>query len=425
MKTRKILTKIYIIATFLNFFAVLFNNIANFADAKTLIISEINPAGSVKENGCKTGLVEGRCAFDKWVEITNVSGESINSAGYILSFKGSDGVLNNLNLNLGQISSGQSKIIAYNEVNFVSVLSEAGVFPSQYSGKIRNLSSRETGFASVRLLKNNLVVDEANFNFDMSPDRAFSYERVGNTWVKSSQQFFVNNFGTPGFVPSSLVNFFQEKSVVQIAPMPVLENTQPKIIQNIPVKTPEAVVAVEEKQKENVKITENLPVTEKLTVSESIKVENLKQIDEKIIQKTEKPVILPQKVDLSENNSQQHLAKIKNSLEFHQAPKIKKQIQPEVTVLEKQINLSKKPQIPLLVDQKKPVSSVQNQVVLDQNFTLPQKFFIDTKNLTLPEKVSFNLATMNINLVFFTIVYIGVRIYKPKFISKTYTFATH
>lgn len=192
---------------------------------ETLIISEINPFGSINDSNCKSLPIEvSRCSFDKWIEIYNPTHVPINLNGWSLRFKNSDTKLNNLVFTQNIIIQPQDYfLIGYKEINYYSTVASANIHFGGITGKVRNLSSRETGKIQVSLVNpKSQNVFEVNLNLqdfpqlqdslnklktksqntaqesgDIYEEKRYSLEYVSGRWVPSSNEFYPNNFGTP------------------------------------------------------------------------------------------------------------------------------------------------------------------------------------------------------------------------------------
>ena len=178
------------------------------AENSPLLITEINYAGSVLPNNCKTVAPSAnRCGFDKWLEITNIGNSSINLSGWTLRFRQSLSANDNIPLPATLLPSGETFLVAYYEVNFVSALQTAGIIPNYYSGKIRNMSNMENQMVDIQLLdSNNSIIQSIFFNAsdlsafqsEMEAGTKHSIELTNvNSWAVAQQSFYEYNFGTP------------------------------------------------------------------------------------------------------------------------------------------------------------------------------------------------------------------------------------
>jgi len=186
---------------------VVFAN-TNSQPVDSLVISEINPFGSIGPNGCKTNNSSAnRCGFDKWIEIHNPGPNSINLNGWSLQFLESDQKINNLVFTSNILLPADSYfLIGYKENQYQSVLNLANINPGGITGKIRNLSNRETGRIQVNLLNpQGQKVFTVNLRLQDFPDledglrlnKRYSLEYIGQQWVVANNEFYPNNFGTP------------------------------------------------------------------------------------------------------------------------------------------------------------------------------------------------------------------------------------
>ena len=176
--------------------------------ADNLVISEINPFGSIGINGCKTNnTTSNRCSFDKWIEIHNPGPNSVNLNGWSLQFLESDQKINNLVFTSNILLPADSYfLIGYKESQYQSVLNLANLNLGGITGKIRNLSNRETGRIQVSLLNpqaqkvftvNLRLQDFPDLEESLKLNRRHSLEYTGQQWVVANNEFYPNNFGTP------------------------------------------------------------------------------------------------------------------------------------------------------------------------------------------------------------------------------------
>ncbi len=237
-----------------------------FAEAsEVLIISEINPFGSINTNNCKSVQVEtDRCSFDKWLEIYNPTNSSVNLNGWSLQFKNSDTKLNNLVFTQNIIMQPHDYfLIGYKEVNYYSTVVSAGISFGGITGKIRNLSNRETGKIQVSLVNpRSENVFEVNLNLrdfpqlqdslnkpktksqnitqeseDIYEEKRYSLEYVSGRWVPSRNEFYSNNFGTPRNTVGHNIDLDSQKIeqiVVIDKPTDLTQPTQPLPANPIP-----------------------------------------------------------------------------------------------------------------------------------------------------------------------------------------------
>jgi len=196
-------------------------------------ITEINAYGSSQQNGCKSVVVQyGRCAFDKWVELTNVSSNTASLSQYQLSFGAVPTIKNTITFDQDVVIAPHSSVIvAYNEVNFVSASS---VPVLDYSGKVLYVSNRETGQIGATLFDaaRQVVDTVAIQNPYIESQNSYSFEMLNGEWISATTEFAPHNFGTPGWVPSVVV---QPKPVIVSEPAPVLA---PAIVQNLAIAAP-------------------------------------------------------------------------------------------------------------------------------------------------------------------------------------------
>ncbi len=173
-----------------------------------LVISEINPFGSIGTNGCKTNNAgANRCGFDKWIEIHNPGPNSVNLNGWSLQFLESEQKLNNLAFSSNILLPVNGYfLIGYKENQYQSVLNLANTTPGGVTGKIRNLSNRETGRIQVNLVNpqaqkvftaNLRLQDFPDLQASLTSNKRYSLEYTGQQWVVATNEFYPDNFGTP------------------------------------------------------------------------------------------------------------------------------------------------------------------------------------------------------------------------------------
>ncbi len=198
---------IYPILSPITFPTVTFAN-TNSQLVSNLIISEINPFGSIGVNSCKVNNSNtNRCSFDKWIEIYNPGPNSVNLNGWSLQFLESDQKINNLVFTSNILLPADSYfLISYKESQYQSVLNLANIKLGGITGKIRNLSNRETGRIQVSLLNpqaqkvftvNLRLQDFPDLEESLKLNRRHSLEYTGQQWVVATNEFYPNNFGTP------------------------------------------------------------------------------------------------------------------------------------------------------------------------------------------------------------------------------------
>jgi hypothetical protein len=158
-----------------------------------LIISEINPSGSVGD--CL------ECSYDKWVEIKNITNQNINLENYKLRFFNSTASEYNLNLDKGLLQPNQTYLIANKRSSLKSILSIVGVTPNQISGKILYISNQENSSVNVALINPaGSIIHNVNLNlnnFESTDTEKRSLEYVDGIFVNSTKVLYGNNFGTP------------------------------------------------------------------------------------------------------------------------------------------------------------------------------------------------------------------------------------
>lgn len=210
-----------------------------------LVISEINPFGSLNETNCKTVDANNRCGYDKWLEIHNPTTSSINLKDWSLQFRQSGS--NNDNLLFIQdiiLPPDGFYLVGYKEVNYQSTLVSAGLNPGGVTGKIRNLSNKSSGSIQVNLLNPErqtefeVNLQAGDFPGLLAEEKRQSLEYVGGNWTLSTNEFYRDNFGTPrNTVVAGLDLDSQPSDAIVVAPP--LPKTEPKNDPTPPPKKPE------------------------------------------------------------------------------------------------------------------------------------------------------------------------------------------
>jgi Lamin Tail Domain len=167
----------------------------------TIGISEINFAGSKSDNNCKTVSSDNRCGFDKWVEISNFGASTLDISGWSLKFNQGNGTNERFVFpQLTGIVGGGSLVVGYTEVNYNSVLTQAGRGANFVTYSMLRVSNNEATDIHVALLDaSNTVVDSQYFGTGQYAKQSYKYslEKINGVWSPSQYQFYIGNYGTP------------------------------------------------------------------------------------------------------------------------------------------------------------------------------------------------------------------------------------
>jgi len=200
--------------------------------ASHVFISEINFAGSLADNNCKTVPAANRCGMDKWLEITNNSGAAQSLDGYRLIFRNSTDSPDIFTFPDEITIQPQGKIVVgYTEVNFDSVLHQSGYPAIIHTSKILRMSNNQAMTVQVQLTNSEgEIVDAINWGSDtvstftaqFNPQNKRSISKESGQWAVSQSAFFGGNFGSPGFIaPAALTQPNPALPVVDYTPNPV------------------------------------------------------------------------------------------------------------------------------------------------------------------------------------------------------------
>lgn len=179
-------------------------------------ISEINYAGSVQQP-CNS------CAYDKWIELYNPSGDTIPLTGYSLRFQNSLSAGMNLDLSGHSIQGRSYFLIANKRSGMSSNLSTISVQPDMFSGKVLSVSNNSSKIIQVTLLHSDMVIDDVQISSStlhslessLTQGSKGSLEKISGSWRISSQEYTANNFGTPkGYINATPVETTPQPAIV-------------------------------------------------------------------------------------------------------------------------------------------------------------------------------------------------------------------
>lgn len=264
---------------------------ANPLNHQNIQITEVNATGSVGGNCKNDPSFANRCAFDKWVELKNISQEKVNISAYSLRFKDSSNHQNNVFLPSFVLEAGQYFLVGFSEKNFVSNLPVA---PDYTHFNIKNLSNINEG-ANLDLIYQEKSLQKVILsaqNSDENQEKR-SWEFINNRWVLSQSEFVSNNFGTPQnsafkdisvapivsslppkdlATPPPVSNLPSDPEPVKTEPSPIpAENTQVvEVVQNLPEIATSPIV-------ETQKILEKEAVTQKSPSNLAVSISEIKQ----------------------------------------------------------------------------------------------------------------------------------------------------
>lgn len=188
-------------------------------------ITELNFAGSIEQQGrCKSVVSDNRCGFDKWVEITNFGNSVADISGWKLRMNQGNGTNEWFTFpqSTGVVSNG-SVVVGYTEVNFVSTLSLAGIpanFVTYSMLRMSNNTSQEVHIALIDAA--GALADSANFSVAgyAKNSSKFSLERLGESWVPATSEYYAGNLGTPnsyGFTTNIITPIAEEVGAILIS----------------------------------------------------------------------------------------------------------------------------------------------------------------------------------------------------------------